>query len=164
MFNITEATEQDIPAIIEIAEKTWWPTYSPILNGEQIRYMLDKIYAPEHLREQMTQGSQTYLILQAEKGVEAFASFGRRPEDPAVFKLFKLYALPSNQKKGCGQALIHEIVLRLLKQNVHVLDVNVNRHNPARSFYEKMGFRLLHEEDIPVGPYWMNDYVLRLEF
>jgi diamine N-acetyltransferase len=164
MFNISVGTEQDIPAIINIAEKTWWPTYSPILPEEQIRFMLDAIYAPEHIREQMQQGAQTYLLLSEKEGPLGFASFGKRPDDAAVYKLYKLYVLPSTHKKGYGQALIREIVLRVLKQNAHVLDVNVNRHNPARSFYEKFGFKLLREEDIPVGPYWMNDFVLRLTF
>jgi hypothetical protein len=31
--HIREATIADIDAIIDIAEKTWWPTYSPILSG-----------------------------------------------------------------------------------------------------------------------------------
>jgi hypothetical protein len=37
----------------------------------------------------------------------------------------------------------------------------VNRYNNAKSFYEKMGFAIVREEDIPIGPYWMNDYVMR---
>jgi len=24
-----------------------------------------------------------------------------------------------------------------------------------------MGFTIAYEEDIPIGPYWMNDYVMR---
>ena len=41
------------------------------------------------------------------------------------------------------------------------LDLNVNRHNKAKNFYEKMGFQVAYEEDIPIGKYWMNDYVMR---
>lgn len=164
MFNISEATEKDIPAIIEIAEKTWWPTYSAIISSEQIEYMLKAIYAPQILQEEMVNGSRIYLLLCDHGGIQGFASFGKRPDDPAVYKLHKLYVLPNNQARGYGRALIDEIKSRLLKDNIHILDVNVNRFNPARSFYEKSGFKLLREEDIPVGSYWMNDVVLRLEF
>lgn len=41
------------------------------------------------------------------------------------------------------------------------LDLNVNRYNKARFFYEKVGFVIIKEEDIPMGEYWMNDFVMR---
>lgn len=164
MFKICEAVAEDIPAIIETAESTWWPTYSNILTAEQIRYMLDAIYAYELIRTQIVNGSQTYLVL-AERGrCEGFASFGRIPEDPGRYKIHKLYVLPQNQKKGFGRALVEDIKQRLLEKNIHSVDLNVNRFNPARQFYERLGFIVLREEDVPVGPYWMNDFVMRLEF
>ena len=164
MFNIFTATKKDIPAILDLAEKTWWPAYSPILPSGQIQYMLDTIYGPSAIGEAMAEQSQIFLMLEDENGPQAFASYGMRPENHSVFKLHKLYVLPHNQGKGYGKALVDEIKRRLLKSDIHILDLNVNRHNPARSFYEKLGFRILREEDIPIGLYWMNDYVMRLEF
>lgn len=163
MFNISEATQEDIPAIIAIAENTWWLTYSPILSAAQIRFMLDTIYAPEVLRQAMITGSQTYITLHDERGTQGFASFGGRNEDPNVCKLHKIYVLPENQGKGYGKMLIEEVKTRMRKKNMYILDLNVNRFNPARAFYEKLGFKVLCEEDIPIGPYWMNDFVMRLE-
>ncbi|HEY9487655.1 MAG TPA: GNAT family N-acetyltransferase [Chryseosolibacter sp.] len=164
MFKISEASEEDIPAIIEIAEKTWWPTYSPILSTEQIQFMLSAIFNPEALKKEIANGYQTFLLLSDERGPQAFASFGKRLETPAVHKLHKLYVLPDNQKKGYGQALIREVKHRLLAKDVHTLDLNVNRFNSALHFYEKTGFKRIREEDVPIGPYWMNDFVMRLEF
>ena len=164
MFTISEATEDNLPLIRAIAEKTWWPTYSPFLQREQIRYMLDTIYGEDMMREAMASRSQTFIILRDENGPQGFAAFGPRPEDPQVYKLHKLYVLPTVQQKGCGRALIRYITNRLLQENIHTLDLNVNRSNPARWFYEKAGFRILREEDIPIGPFWMNDYVMRMEF
>ena len=43
-----------------------------------------------------------------------------------------------------------------------MLDLNVNRHNQAQEFYKKLGFKIIREEDVPVGQYFMNDYVMRL--
>lgn len=164
MFNISEATPADVPAIFEMAEKTWWPAYRDIIPAGQIRFMLDTLYHPETILREMELGTQTFLVLKAEGVPKAFASFGKRPEESRVAKLHKLYVLPDNQKKGYGQALIIEIKNILLKRDIHTLDLNVNRKNPARFFYEKTGFRILREEDIPIGSYWMNDFVMRLEF
>jgi ribosomal protein S18 acetylase RimI-like enzyme len=65
---------------------------------------------------------------------------------------------------GFGRALIVDVVDRLRQRDLHMLDLNVNRFNPALHFYKKIGFRVIREEDVPIGPYWMNDYVMRLEF
>ena len=61
-------------------------------------------------------------------------------------------------------SLVEEVKRRLKMQGIHTLDLNVNRHNKAREFYEKLGFAVIQEEDVPIGPYWMNDYVMRLSF
>jgi GNAT superfamily N-acetyltransferase len=164
MFNISEATEKDIPVIIQIAEKTWWPTYSAFLSENQIRYMLDKIYSVGVLTQAMTDGSETFILLHDETAPQAFASFGVRMEDPSIYKLHKIYVLPENHGKGYGKMLVEEVKNRIRKKNIFTLDLNVNRFNPALTFYEKMGFKILREEDIPIGPFWMNDFVMRLEF
>ncbi|MEO5600451.1 MAG: GNAT family N-acetyltransferase [Cyclobacteriaceae bacterium] len=163
MFNIHVANEKDIPAITHIAENTWWPTYSPILPSEQIRYMLDEIYSVETLSKAMSDGSETFLLVQDETGYHGFASFGLRKEDVTIYKLHKIYVFPESHGKGYGKILIEEVKSRMRKDHIFCLDLNVNRFNPARTFYEKLGFRILREEDVPVGPYWMNDYVMRLE-
>ena len=164
MFIISEATVREVPIIADIAEKTWWPTYRHILTAAQIRYMLDAIYAPETLQMEIREGLQTYLLLKDEAGGQGFAAYGQRPDDPESYKLHKLYVLMHNHNKGYGRALIEEVKTRLTGQNIHRLDLNVNRHNPALKFYEKCGFKIIGEEDIPIGPYWMNDYVMRVDF
>lgn len=164
MFKIRDATVDDIAAIIHIAETTWWPTYSPILPPEQIRYMLDAIYTPDVLRAQIVNGTQSYLVLDLEGNAQAFAAFGPRAEDPRVYKIHKLYVLPEHHNKGYGRKLIEAIKSILLKKGIRSLDLNVNRFNNARHFYERAGFQMIREEDIPIGPYWMNDFVMRLNF
>ena len=163
MFKIRPATEADIPVIIDIAEATWWPTYSPILTPEQIRFMLAAIYSPEILRSQMQNGTQRFLVLLEEGKIEGFASFGPRAEHPGVYKIHKLYVLPANHRKGYGRALIDHIKTLSALEGAHKLDLNVNRNNAARHFYEKIGFRIIREEDVPIGPFWMNDYVMQVD-
>ena len=161
---IRDASIDDIALIRDMAEHTWWPTYKGIVTDEQIRYMLDLIYSNDMLTNVMRDGSQHFLILVDDRGPQAFASFGARKEDASVYKLHKLYVLPHNQGKGYGKKLILEIKERLLKKNIHTLDLNVNRQNQARLFYEKIGFVTVREEDVPIGPYFMTDYMMRLTF
>ena len=164
MFKIRPATEQDIPAIIQIAEQTWWPTYADILSTAQLRYMLDQLYAPEILHSHITNGTQTFLILVSENTPQGFAAFSSKPDEPGVWKIHKLYVLPQNHKRGWGRELVEAIKTTAVSKGIRTLDLNVNRFNTARQFYERLGFRVIKEEDVPIGPYFMNDYVMRLEF
>lgn len=164
MIKFIDAGIADIPAIQDIAEKTWWPTYSKIVTKEQIRYMLDTIYKTEKISETMVDGSQRYILLNVDSVTEGFAAFGPRKEDPSVFKLHKIYILPENHGKGYGRLLIEEVKRRSKNEKIGILDLNVNRYNNAKTFYEKLGFSVIAQEDVPIGPYWMNDYVMRLQF
>jgi ribosomal protein S18 acetylase RimI-like enzyme len=163
MIRIVDAAISDIPTIQKLAEETWWPTYSPIVPEAQIRYMLDAIYSQTALTKVIENGAQTFLLLYDGNDVQGFASFGPKNGDNHIFKLHKLYVLPQTHGKGYGRLLVEEVKQRLSAQAIYTMDLNVNRFNKARAFYEKIGFKVIAEEDVPVGPYWMNDYVMRLE-
>ena len=163
MAEIIEGNATHIPVIAEIAETTWASTYRTILAPEQMRYMLDSIYAADTLLRVMQDGSQQFLLIKENVGYAGFASYGERQNEPGFFKLHKIYVLPNNQGKGYGKLLIDSVKQRLASQNVIALDLNVNRYNPAQDFYKKLGFKIIREEDVPIGQYFMNDYVMRLD-
>jgi ribosomal protein S18 acetylase RimI-like enzyme len=159
--HIREAGPADIPAITAVAEATWEPTYRAIITSAQIQYMYAHIYAPEALTQQMNEWKHTFLLLSVDEVPSAFAAFAPRPEAPTTFKLHKIYLLPNLQGQGLGKQLITEVGRRVRAAGGTQLDLNVNRLNLARFFYERNGFRILREEDVPIGPFWMNDFVMR---
>ena len=158
---IKPATEQDIPTIIALAEATWEPTYRFIISKEQIDYMYRVIYTPAALRRQMRDQHHAFLLAYVDGHPTGFASYSEKPDQ--VFHLNKIYVLPSHQSQGLGQQLVQAVVEAVRAAGGLHLELNVNRHNPALGFYERQGFLQHREEDIPIGPYWMNDYVLRKE-
>ncbi|MCO5935509.1 GNAT family N-acetyltransferase [Mucilaginibacter sp. RB4R14] len=161
MYLIRKGTVADIDAILQIAEQTWWPTYEPLLGKEQVAYMLRELYAADKITKQVAEKQQTFLLLIEGGEPVAFAAYSPREEDADIYKLHKLYCLPVTQGKGYGKILINAVANKTLKAGKRTLDLNVNRYNNAKSFYEKMGFEVIYEEDISIGPYWMNDYVMR---
>jgi GNAT superfamily N-acetyltransferase len=161
MYTIRKATTGDVETIRNIAEITWRHTYTPILEKAQLDYMLREIYSAEKIAYQIKTDAQTYLLLVEDERPVAFAAYSPRNEDPEIYKLHKLYCLPETQGKGYGKVLIKEVADKTIEAGKHTLDLNVNRHNKAKSFYEKMGFEIAYEEDVPIGKYWMNDYVMR---
>ncbi|MEN0056330.1 MAG: GNAT family N-acetyltransferase [Mucilaginibacter sp.] len=163
MYTIRTATVNDVETIREIADKTWWVTYGPILEAEQISFMLNEIYSANKLHNQIENNQQSYLLLLEDGRPVAFAGYSPHEENADIYKLHKLYCLPETQGKGYGKVLINEVAQKTIEAGKHVLELNVNRYNNAKSFYEKMGFAVAYEEDIAIGPYWMNDYVMRKE-
>ena len=158
-LHIQPATEQDIPAIIALAEATWEPTYRFIISKEQIDYMYRVIYTPASLRRQMREQHHQFLLAYVEGHASGFASYSEKPE--GIYHLNKIYGLPSHQGQGLGQSLVTAVLAAVEQAGGKALELNVNRHNPALAFYERQGFAQHREEDIAIGPYWMNDFVLR---
>ncbi|GAB2474513.1 N-acetyltransferase [Hymenobacter qilianensis] len=162
--SIQPATLADIPTIIQLAEATWEPTYRFIISKEQIDYMYRVIYTPASLERQMTTEGHVFLLLRTDGHPAGYASFSRLPMPAeAVFKLHKIYVLPSHQGQRLGQQLVLAVEEAARAAGGEALELNVNRYNPAISFYERQGFQQHREEDIAIGPYWMNDYVMRKE-
>lgn len=109
----------------------------------------------------MTEGKQTFVVLVAGGNPIGFASVAH--DSPGCSKLHKIYVLPSTQGTGAGKFLLSAMEDLVKAEGTTRMILNVNRYNKARSFYEKMGYRVIRDEDVPIGPYWMNDYVLEKE-
>lgn len=159
-YHIRQATAPDVPVIRELALATWAPTYSSILSPEQLAYMLEEIYAEDKLTREMQEG-QTFLLLLEEDTPLGFAAYSVKDEAAGLYKLNKIYLLPQSQGKGYGKALLTTVEEEVKRRGGSLLDLNVNRQNKAKQFYERCGYHIHMQEDIPIGPYWMNDYVMR---
>jgi diamine N-acetyltransferase len=159
-YSIREATTTDIPTINQLAKAIWEPTYRTILTREQIDYMFSVIYTHEALERQMLEG-QTFLLLYEGTEPIGFAAYSIKDKEERSYKLNKIYLLLSRQGEGLGKLMLEEVESRASKAGAKYLDLNVNKYNKAKAFYERCGYQVHLEEDIPIGPYWMNDYVMR---
>jgi diamine N-acetyltransferase len=161
-MTIRKAYPADIPLIRDMAYKIWPQTYGSILSKEQLDYMLNLLYSEKVLQEQI-EGNIEFII--AYDGVHpvGFASFGLI--EPSIYKLHKIYVLTSQQGKGTGRFIIGQLIKAMKVKGATALQLNVNRQNNAKSFYEKLGFVVMREEDVDIGNgYYMNDYVMEKKF
>lgn len=159
-LSIKLASIEDIPAIVKIAYDTWFVTYQDVISKAQIEYMFGEMYTPESIYKQMDFYKHAFLILyQAEMPI-GFASYGKLEEPINTYKLHKLYLLPSEQNKGFGRMLLNEVEKQVADLGADHLHLNVNRKNPALSFYEKLGYEIIETVDIPFAEFWLNDFIL----
>jgi GNAT superfamily N-acetyltransferase len=159
---IRPADLDDINAIGFLAQQIWPDTYKEILSPEQLKYMLKLFYSPRSLRRQMVDEHHRFLILEQADEPIGFASWS--PTDaPGTYKLHKIYVLSGRQGKGLGKTLLQFILETIRPEGASRLRLNVNRHNKARQFYERMGFTVIGEEDIDIGHgYFMNDFIMEI--
>lgn len=166
MIVLRKAKEEDLAVIKNLAEEIWPPTYGDYLSAEQIRYMLDKMYSKAELLSQLQKG-HTFLIATEDDNNEGkdigFVSFSvYKPEDYS-YKLHKIYVLPETHGKGIGKLLVNEVISAVKRLGGKTLQLNVNRGNNAKYFYEKMGFKIKETVDLDIGNgFLMNDYVMEL--
>jgi ribosomal protein S18 acetylase RimI-like enzyme len=157
---IRKAGVKDVATIKKLAESVWPFTYKDILSPEQIEYMMELFYSDASLKEQFNR--HTFLLAYLDNEPVGFASYSLISAE-GNHKLHKLYVSTQVQGRGLGKALINFIIDALKLLDATTLELNVNRNNKATSFYERLGFEVIREEDIDIGNgYFMNDYVMRL--
>lgn len=166
MINSREATVEDIDLIRDIARNTWFATYREMLSQEQMDYMFDLMYSKESINRQMTELEHHFFLAYDQGQVLGYVSVQQQKDD--LFHLHKLYILPAGQRKGVGKFLIN-IAFSFAKDKAMgkacALELNMNRDNKARFFYEKMGMRISETGDFDIGNgYFMNDYIFRIDF
>lgn len=165
MLEIKKATEDDISLIRDLAEKTFPETYKDIITKEQIAFMMDWMYSPASLHQQMTQEGHIYYIAYDCNKAVGYVSI--QPQGTNVYHLQKIYVLPFEQGHGYGKQLFQkvvDVVKSLHPQSGCRIELNVNRNNKALYFYEKMGMYKASQGDFDIGNgFYMNDYIMALD-
>ena len=163
MIILTEATEQDLFIIRNIAHETWPSTFKEILSPAQITYMLDMMYSLNALKTQINDNNHVFLLAQDDETNEYLGyisyevDYKRQPKT----KIHKIYLLPASQGKGVGRLLIDKVAELAINQTNSRLALNVNRYNKAIQFYERMGFVIVDTETIDIGDgFLMEDFVM----
>ncbi len=120
--------------------------------------MLDLFYNTASLTEQM-QNKHIFLIASKDNETIGFASFSYLYN--SIYKLQKLYVLPDKQQTGAGKALLQKVEEEAKSLGAAKLQLNVNRKNIAKAFYEKNAYTVIEQADINIGKgYLMNDYIM----
>ena len=164
---IRQATAADIPAIRKVAAIAFPTTYADILSPSQIDYMMDWMYSAESLAEQFSE--QTFFVAEETDGaMVGYASFHRDAASPRprpTYHLEKLYVLPQQQGRHLGSRLMDCVIEAIRAQGQPaVLELNVNRRNPALEFYLHKGFAIARTGDFAIGNnYYMCDHIMALE-
>ena len=163
MIDVSQATETELPIIRRLAQQIWPNTFKEILTEQQIDYMVEMMYSIESLKSQMNDEGHVFLLAQEKESGEylGYVSYESGYKGHPITKIHKIYLLPASQGKGIGRKLLDEVADRATSQENITISLNVNRHNKAIQFYERMGFSHVRDEKIDIGQgFIMDDYVM----
>lgn len=156
-LHIRPAAIEDLETFQQLAYEIWPSYYQAIISMDQIEYMLRLFCNPEYLASQMAKGMLPFLVLENKKPVGYLALM---PQSKTEVKLDKLYLLPEIRGKGYGTTMMQFCETEARQLGYKSLILNVNRFNPSLQFYKKGGFIMRQQIDIPLGPYWLFDFIM----
>lgn len=154
------ATEKDLQVIRDIAADIWPKTFAEILSAGQITYMMQMMYAPEVMRNEVNNGGH-FIIVSVDDTPAGYISWSPyQPEGTA--KLHKLYLLQKFHHLGIGSAMLAEVEKRAANAGFTRLILNVNKYNEtAKKAYFRNGFTIAESVQIDIGNnFIMDDFVM----
>jgi ribosomal protein S18 acetylase RimI-like enzyme len=151
------ATENDIPVIIKLADAIWKKHYVPLIGMTQVEYMLNEIYSPESIARQMRE-QQNYTLVYDDQTPVGYIAISTK--DNKNYFLHKFYIEVGEHGKGIGSQLF-EHMLHTMK-TLETIELTVNRQNyKSVNFYFKHGFTIKDIADFDIGNgFFMNDFVM----
>jgi ribosomal protein S18 acetylase RimI-like enzyme len=158
--NIRTGLSSDALLIGELANKIWWQAYPSIISEEQIRFMLKEMYNPALLISQINEYAPFYIAETDDQACGFISALPKEKQDK-IYRIEKIYLLKEIRGQGIGKKLINHVEEIARNRGFSILELNVNRNNPATKFYQKEGFKIVKEIDIPYHHFTLNDYVMQ---
>lgn len=163
-FTIRRATPADANEVAAVHVAAWEGSYRAIMPREEFEKR-----PVERRREQWQQllSSGGHIVLVACDPGGSIAGFaGARllvpPESRYDSYLGTLYLRPELKGRGLGVSLLKAIASELHARGARNMVLRTLRLNPARSFYEKLGARLVAEGE-PIDAGVFDDVVYAFE-
>ena len=154
-------TESSLQIIRDIADEIWPETFRDILSEDQIRYMMQMMYAPEVMAKEFADG-YTFEVLFCNGKPAGYMVSSVCESDSDTLKLHKLYLLKQYHGTGRGQLMLDHVADAARNDGFRILRLNVNKQNQrAIKAYLRNGFEIAAAEKNDIGSgYFMDDYVM----
>jgi diamine N-acetyltransferase len=159
-IKLSAATLNDANAIAALANEIWYEHYPSIITNEQIAYMLDLMYAPNKLIEQMNSGC-VFTLAYANNELVGYVSAQLQNNTQLFIHKFYVHAKVRGLK--IGENLLKNLQTQYYS-HIHNINLVVNRKNyKAINFYFKQGFKIINAFDNDIGGgFEMNDFEMQL--
>ena len=161
-YNIIRVTDdEEIAAVVELADQIWHQHFIPIIGEQQVDYMLDKFQSHAAIASQLESGFE-YYIVQLDRHRSAYLGLLPDP-DNAKMMISKLYVHSSARGRGVGSYLLGFVESECGKRAINTIWLTVNRFNHAPvNWYYRRGFIKVDEVKKDIGGgFVMDDFIMQ---
>ena len=157
-----QSINKQFQQVFQLATEIWNDNYNGIISQNQIDYMLNMMYNPERVQQDLDEGYQWKFILYNNEVVGYLAYVIQK--DNRVF-LSKIYLKTSAQGLGIGKLALKHVKNYAKTNKCSAVYLTVNKGNTKGiRAYEKTGFTIINEEVTDIGGgYVMDDYVFEYQ-
>lgn len=165
MSEIRITTLNDLETLADIGKATYIAHFSSIWPvKEEMDTFLQKDFSLSALQQSLTCTASTWFLAEEGKQALGFAKVNWDSKIPASdlvgVELQKIYFLPEATGKGLGNRLFNKIEELTYERKTPYLWLEVVQSNvAARTFYERHGLAVDHEEILKIGdnriPMWV---------
>lgn len=168
-MEIKKCQIDDLPALRELAIKTFVHTYEAFNTPEVMADYLENAFSEERIKAELFHPeSEFYALVDGREWIayikvnEGEAQTDLRPG--AVLELERIYVDPACQGKGYGKQLLQKALEVARLKNKDKLWLGVWEHNPnAIRFYESQGFVKNGTHVFMIGGEAQNDWIMEKE-
>lgn len=146
-----------LATVERLAREIWYEYYVSLIGREQVDYMVDRFQTAAAMRTQIAEGYEYFLLERARESV-GYLAVQPRPTEEALF-LSKLYLLASLRGTGAGRRALRFVEQLARSHALNRIYLTVNKGNPSRFVYERLGYATVAELVIDIGGgFVMDDY------
>ena len=158
MTRFIQINSSNFKDVFNLASEIWNDNYKKMISQEQIDFMLNMMYNPDRLQQDLDEGYQWELTYHDNKLI-GYLAYVIKP-DNRVF-LSKIYLKSTAQGLGLGKSSLNRVINYAKENNCDAVYLTVNRGNEKGvRAYKKTGFNIISEEDFDIGNgFIMDDYV-----
>ncbi len=152
--------ESSIALVETLAKKIWMDHYTPIIGGDQVRYMVGKFQSQEAIRSQLMEGNLYYLLMgELEMGMGYLCVLLK----PGELFLSKFYLSGEFRGMGYGREAVDWVRGLARKNKLPKITLTVHKRNPSVEIYKKLGFVVTGPVMTDIGNgFLMDDYRMEL--
>jgi GNAT superfamily N-acetyltransferase len=156
--HIRRASDADLTLISSLAGHIWRAHYTSILSGEQIEYMLARMYDVEQLRRDVGRGVVYELLVEGDR-VLGFCGYEQLA---GHLKLHKLYLDVAEHGRGLGSLLLRHVEEEARRRGQARVVLGVNRFNEkAIRAYRRNGYVIREALRTDIGGgFVMDDWIM----
>jgi ribosomal protein S18 acetylase RimI-like enzyme len=145
-----EANVADCPGVANVHVRAWRESFAEIVPQAFLDKMSVEKRALAFAERFCDESYRMYVAEVPKRGIVGFVDFGEPRERIAAYEteLYAIYILPEFQRRGVGRRLFDlgvEALIKDGKSSMYLLALEVS---PYKSFYEKMGGRVVGRKRI----------------